>query len=1475
MGPHGTVAASVKSRRRRGIWVLLGLVIIVGAGLGFVRWYFSGARLGAFLIRTIFPHIRGSIEIDSVDWPPTSIFARHLPCILTGLRIYDPNHKIVMEVPRLTATVDWVTAALPGHDVLIDDLRIDGANVYVESHFAANDNLAPLEVGFVAAFQPPRPPPGQVGRPPGKGPVVEVHSLTVSNVHLELRFPVWQAIVEKIAGSGMLRVSFQDPKKMDFVFALEAAAPSVGLDLLGQHLDLTDFEAHRFGQFPIERDALAYDFRARTVEGATLHGHGKLSRIYDPVPGHGAVELTLDVRDAGKLIERLSRGNVGGDAAARIDINGPMSGPRIEIQARGAATKAKVLANIDHVIASLDIGTSRVDVKELEMRAFGGAAEITGYGSIIGRAVADLQVHIVQPMSFAAYLPPQVVSEAGSSRVSGRLDIRGIPGAFDLDKLDLELGRIHVRGNARLLGNELHLPGLDVDLPEAHAHLRGAFALDTGKLALDFDASAPQASALLARLGLPALAGAVEAKGHASGTPAALEVTATVSALGVPTTSKVDATLAFHHDRNGDRLEVQKLAGDPLGGTITASANVLLGRAPRILDAKLDASGLSLARLPVVGRQLGGTAHVTLTGHGTALQPRGEFDLGVDELSWAGTALGQVGAHVTADEKRVDVERLHIGGASEGSLDLHGTLGLDKAHKIDMDVALARFPLAFVTSILPAPVPPLGLAGVSDIQAHLGGELAHPTAAGHLDAGGLGLLGSQLGDARIDFAPTPDGKLEFHGHLLHGKMDVDGQLAFSPGKAPILAVHAAFRDIDLQEFLPELAERLGARCRITGYLYTHLEPGLHAELHLTEVELDVESQNEDGESVPIVVKNKAEIAIAYDGDQKRTTILSPIAFESPTGEFTVNGFAGTNGVDLHIAGKVYLGLFQFYLRRYVDKVGGTVVADVHVTGTPDKPIIKGAISMSDAVVQRHAQETQVKLPSGTLVLNNDRVEAKDVIIDVDGYQLSFDGSVTLSDFRPVQIDARLEGRVAGRLIEIAAPNIASGAGGSAYLSLAVTGNPQSPSLQGTMTIDSPLSLVPRGFRKEITLRSGQVRFANQRLTVDNVAGEIEDGTLSIHGDLQLSSYEPVAMLLYLDVEGYRHRIPEVLEIEVNAQLTLTLRQGQLALAGDIDVVDGAFVQRVAYEKLVTHERTAERSEPFWKGSPMLADMSLALHLQTTGSGSFVVHNQVTKNVSLSGDLTITGTPPKPAVNGQVHVQEGGTLSIPGTKVKEFTIHYGEVSFSPYRSFPDQTPYLDVKADAPFTDLDGTDHIIYLQLTGTLTNPIWNLSTNTGLNQAKTISLITFGRTTDSLRARARGESSGVTADPTLQGLTAAPGQSNLVVFSDEIVKEFTGEFISILIEDPVKNLLSLDCFHLLVGAASITSGFCYKLGSNIVFNGDYEQGFGWYHVTGSINYKAIDDLFLVMQGSSIKSLQEAEGVQNALQLQLKDRFIIK
>jgi hypothetical protein len=596
-------------RRRRGRWILALTLAVLAFAFALGRWYFSGPRLANFVANVVLnPGIKGRVEIESIDWPLGDLLhLRHVTATATGVRIYAPDGKLVVYVPKVVGTVDAWSVMLPPHDVVVHDFVVKGGWAAITESLDMTRKSG-SEIDFLAAFDARHPiePQAQTTRPGRRGMLANVHGGRLEDVDVDLDFLGWRAELRDVDTDAWLWFSLVDTRDPTFMFELSNARVAHGrLTLFEQVAELRDARIPRFGILPPDDETMIWEAESVTsAEGAVFSTRGALG-IGDPM--RNTVAFHLEGEKLGGALERFSLGMVtGASASGTLDLTGPLADLTLAIRLEDADVDPRRLAPAAPTarvpIARVVYRPDRKDVElqELRVETLGGTIAATGTADFNDQLPTFVSELAIAPgVDIGAYLPPDLAKLAGGGQLSGKVRVYGSAEDLWANPIDLWLGTAHAAGGvnyAPATGEVLPI-GLRVEVPEADATLTtsGNVNVREQKLALGFKAQIRRAGPLLRRLRLPAVATAAGARGLVTGPFDGPRVSASVHADGIPGTGRADARVEY----GPGRLVLKELRAAPLGGSLLAGAKLSLGRRGAFVDEGwASASGLQLGQLP-------------------------------------------------------------------------------------------------------------------------------------------------------------------------------------------------------------------------------------------------------------------------------------------------------------------------------------------------------------------------------------------------------------------------------------------------------------------------------------------------------------------------------------------------------------------------------------------------------------------------------------------------------------------------------------------------------------------------------------------------------------------------------------------------------------------------------------------------------------------------------------------------------------
>ncbi len=351
--------------------------------------------------------------------------------------------------------------------------------------------------------------------------------------------------------------------------------------------------------------------------------------------------------------------------------------------------------------------------------------------------------------------------------------------------------------------------------------------------------------------------------------------------------------------------------------------------------------------------------------------------------------------------------------------------------------------------------------------------------------------------------------------------------------------------------------------------------------------------------------------------------------------------------------------------------------------------------------------------------------------------------------------------------------------GNLDVSAQVKGNPSQPDIQADIVLKNVGMTVP-GLSQQLHDVNGNIRITPQKVILNDIKGQLDDGRLKLSGDIALESFQPANANVRLSLSSLPLHVPDMLDMLLNADLRLTGTPKKSTLAGDVVILEGKYYKDVDLSLLGTLQgigrkkrETSPAKPPSKEKSPFLKNMSLDIAVKRRNP--FMVENNLA-NLDINPDLRISGTLNQPIIGGRANI-ESGTVTY---QKKTFNVAKGVIDFlNPYKI----EPTLDIEAK---TDIRKWG--IILKISGTPDQLIFKLTSDPEEEDADILSLLVMGKTAKEL-SQGGGSSSGALPAQMLaeivektfgEDIRKAAGLDILEVkFADENSKEGSSDGVTV------------------------------------------------------------------------------------------------
>lgn len=362
------------------------------------------------------------------------------------------------------------------------------------------------------------------------------------------------------------------------------------------------------------------------------------------------------------------------------------------------------------------------------------------------------------------------------------------------------------------------------------------------------------------------------------------------------------------------------------------------------------------------------------------------------------------------------------------------------------------------------------------------------------------------------------------------------------------------------------------------------------------------------------------------------------------------------------------------------KVGSGSIKDIAIVPDCDiEPIrIQDSINISEGIIKLD----NFKILSGNL---------SGAISLLDGYDLKVYGSIPLAYFASFT------------------PGIDE-LSGDTSLDLKVTGELTSPVLQGTFSIENGI-VEKESLNLEVSNLRGVAEINDKVIVPKDITAEINGGIARIEGIINLGDLSSsVGTLTFREVS-----LEPDNEISITASGSLTVTTEPFLLSGIVTVNSGEIRKYLNIRSLVTETIRGIFERDIAMSKEHSSDIPVSVILQIPQS-LFVQTNFF--EAELSGDLKVGGTLGNLDIIGVISTENGWL----GLRGRRFDITDGKVFFRGAGS----EPTLRILSESMFLPSEQDAVSVFLEVDGTLSNPIINLASDRNLTDQQLLNIITGG-----------------------------------------------------------------------------------------------------------------------------------------------------
>ena len=583
-----------------------------------------------------------------------------------------------------------------------------------------------------------------------------------------------------------------------------------------------------------------------------------------------------------------------------------------------------------------------------------------------------------------------------------------------------------------------------------------------------------------------------------------------------------------------------------------------------------------------------------------------------------------------------------------------------------------------------------------------------------------------IDDSRLQFS----GALPLDDDMAPGTLQVEGDLnletlvALIPSEQPIVAQGRLKLDATLEGSLDEVEPTLnavvsGAAFYTAGIYSPLLETS--AVLRLAEGILRLDS----------LTANWAGAKISAQGDLPlRLFGADPRPFVIPDSKVPAKLTARVDGLVLDS------------LSQLPDDVGGVISLRGEFTvPEPTVDALTGVIEFEDIRLNYKSFDITQQGPT-RVALNNGRLRIEQFKLSGPQTEFVAEGDANLLDRRELRVEVR--GRTGLGVLALPFEDIS--AAGETNLTLKIAGTLDAPEPTGTLTIlrgqlgisDPDLS---------VTNFNAAVSFTPEQLKIEQLAGDLNGGTVSGEGTVTYPEFEIAGVNLTLVSRGVFLDYPAGLQTVSATDIQVNTGEGGLiTVSGQARIQDGVYTEPIELDRfLFDYMRSKETLSFAEQRDPLLS--RLRFNVAIDSEDPVVVDNNLAE-IAANVDLRLTGSYYQPGLIGRVTLEEGGQLYLSENR---YFIDRGTVDFGNQNRI---SPSLDIVARTQVRRRYDID----LRMSGGGAQDVETTLSSTShpeLGEPDLISLLLTGRTREDLH----GEEINAAAEQSLSYLTGRIGGS--------------------------------------------------------------------------------------------------------------------
>ena len=331
-------------------------------------------------------------------------------------------------------------------------------------------------------------------------------------------------------------------------------------------------------------------------------------------------------------------------------------------------------------------------------------------------------------------------------------------------------------------------------------------------------------------------------------------------------------------------------------------------------------------------------------------------------------------------------------------------------------------------------------------------------------------------------------------------------------------------------------------------------------------------------------------------------------------------------------------------------------------------------------------------------------------LDWKGPRSFFTASGAIGVLPGTEGEFRAEGTTSLAFLRMMAPGI----GGEATFQVRVAGPPGARAASAKIDLND-VNIIERDWQLALAGLSGPLTLEAGVLDTRGLRGQLNGGDLTIEGAVPVRAGTVAPRPLNVEARGLFVEIPKGLRSQLDTRLVWENAAAGPRLSGQITIASDSYREPITALASAISAVTPGRAPPL-PLAPWIAATAIDIRLHAVGP---IVVDQSVLNVELVPDVRVTGTVGRPALDGQVTIQDDGRIRVGG---RSYRLTESRLEFSPAAGL------------LPRLNLIGETHVssylVTLRMAGPADQIETNFSSDPPLSERDVRSLLVTGQIAD-------------------------------------------------------------------------------------------------------------------------------------------------